>query len=132
VVNLTAVHPGEVLKALRDAGFKKPVIWKYYQIDPELLKSENTTVFLFRDDIDDEHPDNYHVYDSKNLKEYTTVPEKAKEYYKRRFNQNEFPFLFMQIPHVLHKGQIPYDVSNFPVISVSLNKEGEVLCENEK
>lgn len=115
VVQLTPVHPAELRKALDDAGFESREM-KFYQIDPELLDPEKTTIYLFREDVEKESPESYTKYDPKNLAEHSAISERTKEHYKQMAAQGLRPLLFVGVPHVFHKG--PIDVSNFPVITV--------------
>lgn len=115
VLQLTAIHPEDLKKALVEAGYD-PKELKFYQVDPALLDPEKTTVYLYREDIEDEIGENFAAFDAEKLSEYSGVPEKTKEHYKEKFVQGQKPFLFVGVPHVFHKG--PIDVSDFPVITV--------------
>lgn len=115
VVQLTAIHPEDLQQALVDAGFK-PKKLKFYQIDPDLLDPKNTTIYLYRDDTENENKVSFADYDPQKLHEHAIVPDKTKKYYKEKFERNERPLLFVGIPHIFHKG--PIDVSNFPVIAL--------------
>ena len=134
VVQLTAIHPKDLKVALEQAGLN-PEEFKFYQIDPELLDPQNTTIFLYRDDIADDSKENFTKYDPLKLEEYASVPQKAKDHYAEvsEFNKKVLehnravkddkdmksrkrPTLFVGVPHIFHKGSI--DVSNFPVIVV--------------
>ncbi len=122
VVQLTAVHPEDLKKELVKAGFE-PKELKFYQIDPDLLNKEDTKIFLYKDDLDKDDMENYESYNSKDLEKHSIMPNSTKQYFKETSDKKERPLLFVHIPHILHKGQI--DVSDFPVISVSFNKDGE-------
>ena len=115
VLQLSAIHPNDLKKALVEAGYD-PVEMKFYQVDPDMLDPEKTTIFLYRENLEDEDPENFASYDAQLLREHSSVPEKAKEHYKERKEQGERPFLFVGVPHIFHKG--PIDVSDFPVITV--------------
>lgn len=115
VIQLTAVHPEDLKNELIKAGFE-PKEFKFYQIDPELLNPEDTTIFLYKDDTPDDDSQNFKTYDPSDLQEHSVVSEATKEYYQNRFTQQRRPLLFVKIPHIFHKGQI--DVSDFPVITV--------------
>ncbi len=120
VIQFTAVHPEELKKALVEAGFH-PKEMKFYQIDPELLDPNKTTVYLYQEGVEDESPDNFAPYDPKNLSEHAAIPGRTKAYYREKFQEGQAPLLFVGIPHVFHHG--PVDVSNFPVITVSADKD---------
>ena len=114
VLQLTAIHPNDLKKALVDAGFS-PREMKFYQIDPELLDPEKTTIYLYREDLDDTSTENFTKYDPSKLIDHSVVPNKTKNYYKEKFKKKEAPLLFVGVPHIFHNG--PIDVSNFPVIT---------------
>lgn len=139
VVQLTSIHPKDLKSALEQAGLQ-PKEFKFYQIDPELLDPQNTTIFLYRDDIPDDSEENFAEYNPSNLGEYSSVPQKAKDHYAEisKFNKKileynraqvnnedmksrKRPMLFIGIPHIFHKG--PIDVSNFPVITTEMNSD---------
>lgn len=115
VIHLTAIHPRDLKKALIDAGYT-PREMRFYQIDPHTLDSDKTTVFLYREDHEDEDPSNFAPYDPHALEEYSKVPKRTEEHYRTQNQKGERPFLFVGVPHIFHKG--PIDVSNFPVIVV--------------
>ena len=115
VLQLTAIHPEDLKEALVEAGFT-PRELKFYQVDPDLLDPQKTTIYLYRENVGDESAENFSAYDAEKLVEHSRVPEKTKEHYKEQYTNGNRPFLFVGVPHVFHKG--PIDVSNFPVISV--------------
>lgn len=115
VIQLTAIHPEDLKKALLEAGYS-PKEMKFYQVDPDLLDPDKTTVYLYREDLEDEDSENFAPFDTQRLEEYSKVSEKTKEHYKEKKLVGERPFLFVGVPHIFHKG--PIDVSEFPVIAV--------------
>lgn len=114
-IHLQAIHPEEIKKALVEAGFH-PQELKFYQVDPALLDPEKTTIFLYRDDKEDDDPENYSEYDPEKLAEHSGMSERTKESYKDDLAREKPPTLFVGVPHILHKG--PIDASDFPVIIV--------------
>ena len=120
VIQLTAIHPTDLKKALVEAGFT-PRELKFYQIDPELLDPKNTTIYLYQDGLEKESEESFSDYDSQQLSEHAVVPEITKEYYKEKFKQKERPLLFVGVPHIFYKG--PIDVSNFPVITTEMDSD---------
>src|SRR3989344_5791135 len=74
VIHLTAIHPEDLKDALVEAGFE-PQEMKFYQIDPELLDKENTTIYLYKEDVDDESPENFAPYDPEKLEEHAMISE---------------------------------------------------------
>ncbi len=115
VLQLTAIHPEDLKKALVEAGFS-PQELKFYQVDPALLDPQKTTIYLYREDIEDESVENFAQFDPEKLAEHSGIPEKTMEHYREQREHGEKPFLFVGVPHIFHKG--PIDVSNFPVITV--------------
>lgn len=115
VIQLTAIHPENLKKALVEAGYT-PKEMKFYQIDPNLLDSDKTTIYLYREDLEEDDPKNFAQYDIEMLREHSVVSSKTMEHYKDQNKQGERPYLFVGIPHIFHKGSI--DVSNLPVIVV--------------
>lgn len=113
VVQLTAVHPNDLLRALREVGVT-PRELKFYQVDPELLDPSKTTIFLHREDLEDTDPNNFAPYDPAALEEHATIPDETKKYFREVHERGRKPFLFVGVPHIFHHG--PIDVSNFPVI----------------
>jgi hypothetical protein len=113
VLHFTAVNPGELKAALLEAGLE-PREMKFYQIDPNLLDPERTTVFLCKNE--EMHPENFTTYDPKKLEEHASLREETRSYYKEMSVRGERPLLFVGIPHILHKGSM--DISNLPVIVV--------------
>ncbi len=116
VIHLTAIHPEDLKKALVEAGFQ-PREFKFYQIDPDSLDPEQTTIYLYKDDEEKESPESFTEYNPKKLQKHSVVPEATKKYYQGEVDKGKKKaFLFVRIPHIFHKG--PIDVSNFPVIAV--------------
>lgn len=115
VLQLTAINPEDLKKALVEAGYD-PVEMEFYQIDADLLDPEKTTVFLYREDLEDEDAENFEAYNPETILTHSQIPEIAKEHYKESRGREEKPYLFVGVPHVFHKG--PIDVSNFKVITV--------------
>lgn len=118
VLNLTAIHPQELMDALQSAGFT-PQEMKFYQIDPDLLDPELATIYLYREEAGGkEDPNQYQKFDPDKLHEHSSIPEKTKEYYKQRHEDGKRPLLFVGIPHILYKGHLDVsDIEKFPVIT---------------
>lgn len=115
VIQLTAIHPEDLKHALIEAGYD-PKELKFYQIDPDLLDPQKTTIYLYKEDVEDEAVENFAPYDPEMLAEHAVIPQKTKEYYRKQQERGEKPLLFVGVPHIFHKG--PIDVSDFPVITV--------------
>ncbi|MBU2103488.1 hypothetical protein KKD81_02500 [Patescibacteria group bacterium] len=117
VLHLTAVHPQELKKALEEAGLETKTM-KFFQVDPELLGSENTIIYLNTDknSSDKMSTGNFSGFVPEELKPYSELPESTKLYYKEKALKGERHLLFVGIPHILYKGSI--DTANLPVITV--------------
>ena len=115
VLQMSAIHPEDLKKALVAAGYA-PREMRFYQIDPDLLDPAKMTIYLYRDDLENDHIDNYTPFDPKSLVAHSAVPEITAEYYFEVIKRGERPFLFVGVPHIFHHG--PIDVSDFPVIVV--------------
>lgn len=117
VLHFSPIHPSELKKALEEAGLN-PQEMKFYQIDPSLLDSRKTTIWLFKDGTNEEKmkPEQFVAYTSSAVKEHSVLPQETKEYYGRMAETGQKHLTFIGIPHILHKGSI--DISNLPVIAV--------------
>lgn len=117
VLHFSAIDPVELKKVLVEAG-REATEMKFYQVDPDLLDPEKTTICLFRREFQNDRMNtkNFSDYDTSKIKEHSELPEDVKEYYKKMYEQGEKPLLFLGIPHILHKG--PLDISELPVITV--------------
>lgn len=117
VLHFTAVDPEELKQALIDAGME-PKAMPFYKVDPSLLDPKKTTVYLYQDKSSDVklNPQDFQEFDPEKLDQHATLPEETKEYYKEVFAKGKRPFMFVGVPHILHKGSI--DISNLEVITV--------------
>jgi hypothetical protein len=108
VLQFSPVHPALLKEALELQEFH-PQEMKFYQIDPALLSSENTTIYLFNDDKN--APDKF-----AKLEEFSKLTQETKDHYRLAKEEGTKPFLFVGVPHVFLKGSL--DVSNLPVIII--------------
>ena len=114
VLQFSPIHPQLLKDALTEAGFE-PKEMKFYQIDPKLLSSEDTTVYLYKDG-DEKGAEVFEKYDPENLEQYSKLSKETAEHYTERKVEGKKPFLFVGVPHIFHKGSL--DVSNLPIIEV--------------
>ena len=117
VLHLSPIPPAELKKALVEAGMA-PEEMRFYQIDPELLDPEKTTIYLYHADskgrvVSDQQ---FTKFEPTQLAQHAAIPDLTKARYREDIAHGHRPLLFVGIPHVLHKGSI--DVSNLPVIIV--------------
>lgn len=115
VIHLSAVHPKIVREALVEAGSKKDFKMTCYQIDPHLLDSEKTIVYLYShsDDFEIKNED-FVKFDPNKIGEYSSLPQDTKDYYKEMFDKNIKPLVFHRVVHILYKGEL--NVKDFPVV----------------
>ncbi len=117
VLHLSPIDPEELKKALVAAG-REPSEMKFFQIDPDLLNPNKTTICLFLREFQNDRMNtkNFTEYNANKIQEHSKLPDDVKEYYKKMYKQEEKPLLFLGIPHILHKGSL--DISDLPVITV--------------
>ncbi|MFA7192323.1 MAG: hypothetical protein WC089_03440 [Candidatus Paceibacterota bacterium] len=118
VVQMSAIHPQDLINSLNASGFYYEPM-KFYKIDPEKLNQSKTTIYLNKDGVGDEDLSNFAEFKHDDLGYHSIVPEVTKEYYKKIKKINEDlepekkkgPLLFGGVPHIFHRG--PIDVSGF-------------------
>ena len=106
VLHLTAVNPKIIKETLKEIGFKPPRK-RWYKIDPKKLEKEKTIIYLYNYNGNNKGymtEKDFKNYDPNELEEYSDLPEKTFNYYKREFSKKIKPLLFVHIPHILYKG----------------------------
>ena len=118
VVHLTAVHPRDLKKALVETGGNPEMPIVCYEIDPDLLDSKNTVVYLYKYTKREKkfEEDNFVPFEVADISKYSHIPEVTKSYFRRTFQAGEQPLKFAFVPHVLYKGTI--DISQCPIVRV--------------
>lgn len=118
VLHFSAVDPREIKQALVEAGRSLDFTMRYYQIDPNLLESTKTIVYLYHHvDSKNQKPGKDFVpYNPKRVAQYSSIPEETKQYYKETVDSGDQPLLYHKIPHILYKGTL--NTTNLPIISV--------------
>lgn len=118
VLHLTAVHPSKIREALAKAGRDPKEESRYFQIDPHLLETEKTTVYLAAQlrSEDLEHPNNFVACDADEIARYGELPERAFRYYRECIQKGDKPLIFKFIPHILYQGNL--DISQAEIITV--------------
>lgn len=116
-LHFSPVHPSQIKKALGDLGLNLKHR-NYYQIDPFILDSKKTVIYLNRylgEDLEKIKKD-YLPYNPKGVSKYAHLPEETKKYYRRCVQKKIKPLLFHKIPHILFKGSLP--ISDLSIITV--------------
>jgi hypothetical protein len=103
VVHLTPIHPDQIRDALSLLG-RHPNL-EHIEVDASRLDSDNTTIYV---DSGDPiiTPEDFHPYTPENLKRFSELSQKTKDYYRQEVEKGERPLLHKYAPHVLHKGPI--------------------------
>ncbi len=116
VLHFSAVHPSLVKEALIEAGRTKSFDIEFFEVDPHLLTSENTIVYLYRhSNMEDKlKEDNFAKYNPDDIAQYSPLPQETKDYYKEMLSQDKKPLLFHRVPHILFKGSL--DTSKIKII----------------
>jgi hypothetical protein len=116
-LHFSPIHPEELKQGLIEAGME-PREMKFFQIDPELLDPEQTTIFLFNNtDIDHQTTvEDFANYNPQDIASHGTIRDITKQLWKEKIQRDGRPIFFVGIPHILHKGSI--DISELKVITV--------------
>lgn len=117
VLHFTAVPPELLIAELSEAG-RTYTPMNFYKVDPRLLKTEDTTVYLYKN-----RTNNWHVSDDEfvpllieDLPSYASIPDFTKQYYRERYLAGEKPLLYHGVPHILYKGSLR--VHELPIVTV--------------
>lgn len=119
VLHFTPVNPRKIRAAIMKAGFKWfPLSW--YEIDPEQLElnEQNTVIYLspMRQKGDFAVTDaDFIPFTLEALVMLDSIPKAATEYFNHAKANNERPFLFNCVPHVLYHGA--FDTQH-PAVSI--------------
>lgn len=103
VIHFSPVHPEDVKNALFANGRTQPFEGEFFEVDPEILDANNTTVYLGEN--------NFTPYDPSEINTHNKIPKETIKYYTDMHEQGLTPKRFHGIPHILHKGSL--DVSKF-------------------
>lgn len=131
VVQMSAIHPQDIINSLNASGFYyKPM--KFYKIDPEKLDQNKTTIFLHKKGVGHDDLANFAEFKHDDLGDHSVVPQNTIDYYKTISNGNkklkteakkDRPLLFAGVPHIFHRG--PIDVSGFEEIT-AISKDKDI------
>lgn len=112
VIFLSAVHPQDLLAAVRSLG-RNPSRTKFYKIPVNTLDPARMAVWKF--ESYDKGAEEFVPFTEDSIVKFSKVPNKAIEYWKSR-PKNETLMLFGYIPHFLFKGRI--NISTAEIIEV--------------
>ncbi|MCR4328891.1 MAG: hypothetical protein NUV53_05310 [Patescibacteria group bacterium] len=117
VLHFSAINPIEIKQALIEAGHKD-ITMNYYQVDPKLIDTKNTIVYLYAhtDNKDKMNEANFAPYDPKEVQQFAVMPQMTKDYYREMISKGERPLLYHRVPHILYKGDL--NITGLPVIAV--------------
>jgi hypothetical protein len=118
VLHLSAVHPEKIKIALAEAGYIKDFKLSSYEINPSILNSENTLIYLCKPELKSNPivEENFITFDQNKIEKYAEIPEGTKEYYKRQINERKTPLMFPGIVHFLYRGSI--NIENSKIVTV--------------
>lgn len=116
VINLSPVHPEDIKKALIEVGRNDSPAMEFYEIDPITLSKDNTVIYLPKPGVTIPGPEDYIKYNPEDIVKYSELPEETKKHYKEMVSKGKNPFLFQNVPHILHKGEI--DVSKAKIVKI--------------
>lgn len=120
VIHFSPVHPQKVASAYRRAGgswIRKT--WLEIDLASAGFDSSNTVIFLHQPKQFGEmglHAEDFLLFQVESMATMCELPHETVEHYEESFRQNRRPFLFLWVPHVLHKGTV--DIANFRQIEI--------------
>jgi hypothetical protein len=117
VLHFTAINPTLIREALVAAGQQKMHDLTFFEIDPHLLDSSKTTVYLNnKSKITGEFgEESFVTYDPDSMEQYSHLSNETREYYKEMYTHDKSPLLFHRVPHILFRGSL--DISDIKQIS---------------
>jgi hypothetical protein len=129
VLHFCPVHPARINAALAESGHVLPAEWRrFYQVDARLLDDGNAVIYRLltvfwsgRFDIEEASLQigrECLPFDPDSLAAFDDVPEAALSYYASVPPGGPPPILFLNVPHVLYKGQIDLDADGITIVEV--------------
>lgn len=117
VLHFSAIHPSLIRQALIDSGDTTSYKMEFLEIDPHLLKPEDTVIYLYKhENVLDVSVDNFTTFNPDDLAQYSILPEETKAYYNKCFAEGKKPLLFHKVAHIFYKGAL--DVTNMRKIEL--------------
>lgn len=111
VLFLTAVHPEVFHTAFAAAGFTRQP-FRSFQFPVDTVDPSRTVVFS---SMRENKPVTYEPFDVSRMDEYGTIPQETLKYWQQeREAGNEWPFLYLHIPHILYRGTL--DTTTIPIV----------------
>ena len=109
VLHFSPVHPARVAELARAHG----LVWheaEWFEIDPIAagFTPTNTAVFRYADTrLEGSIPDEeFEPFDTERLARMTDLPASTREYYRSVAPGSSRYFIFVGVPHILHRGQV--------------------------
>ncbi len=117
VLHFTAVPPSIIRQAREAVGIKMPPA-QYFEIDPLLLESKNTIIYLDKVTTINSSisAEDCLPYNPHNIAPYTELPGETKLYYKKVVALGKHPLMYVKVPHILYHGTLY--IKNIPIITV--------------
>jgi len=117
VLHLSAVHPADIVAALRDVGLE-PLRRRFFEIDPFDLDTNRTVVFVNHRPTTADAPDGsqWMPFQPDALTELSTFNEASRRYYRECALAGRRPRPWGYLPHVLYRG--PLDTRALRTIEV--------------
>jgi hypothetical protein len=118
VLHFTAIHPADIKAAMLEAGSKAAFRAQWFEIDPMLLDSALTTVYLHKhtNPKDMLAPSNFADFVPSELAQYAVVPERTKAHYRAAISRGQSPLAFYWAPHILYKGSLDTSLTRVIVV----------------
>lgn len=114
MIHLTAIQPTLIYQVLKSVGYNPPDL-EFFKIHANLLRPENTVIFKYENETDDDTQ--FIEYTPDILAQFQQLNNSTITYYKNCFSKNKKPLLFVNIPHILTKQTI--SVRNLEIINWS-------------
>lgn len=114
VLHFSITDPQRVVDELGKFGEKREFI--FYKVDPHLLESGKTVLFINREREPGTLPrvEEFIAYDPNDLEKWNYFPEETSQYYEKRYAEGKTPLVYHGLPHVLYKGNL--SVSDLEIV----------------
>ncbi len=113
VLFLSPIHPAMLRSAIEEAGGTSHTWPKAYEIDSYVLDPALMAVWIPADHFGG--PETYRAFDPAELAQYSSLPERAHDYYRESYARGVTPFLYGYVPHMLYQGSIDLSLIGLPI-----------------